>query len=211
MVAVYDTAATLPDMLAARRVNAVLIGPGAGLSQETRDLVTGVLSTDAAAVIDAEGLTAFEGNPEVLFGQIRNRTAPVILTPHEGEFARLFPQIDARESKLERARAASELSGAVIILKGPDTVIVAPDGLAAISENGVPWLATAGSGDVLSGLVAGLLAQGMAAFDAAAAAVWIHNEIGHAFGAGMISEDMPELLPGILQRLDKRGKLFQGV
>lgn len=211
MVAAYDAPATLPEILLSRRVNAALAGPGAGISQDTREVVSALLSTDIAAVIDAEGLTAFEEEPEMLFGQIRGRPSPVVLTPHEGEFARLFPAIDASLSKLERAREAAEISGAVIVLKGPDTVIVAPDGLAAISENGVPWLATAGSGDVLSGLITGLLGQGMAAFDAAAAAVWIHNEVAHAFGPGMISEDMPELLPGILQRLDKRGKIYQGV
>ncbi|MDX2266108.1 MAG: NAD(P)H-hydrate dehydratase [Hyphomicrobiales bacterium] len=211
MVAAYDAPALLADTLAARRVNAVLAGPGAGLSQETRDVVASVLASDVSAVIDAEGLTAFEENPEELFAQIRGRPAPVVLTPHEGEFARLFPEIGADGSKLDRALAAAELSGAVIVLKGPDTTIVTPDGLAAVSENGVPWLATAGSGDVLAGLVVGLLAQDMPAFDAAAAAVWTHNELAHAFGPGMISEDMPELLPGVLQRLDKRGKLFQGI
>ncbi len=211
MVAAYDNPSLLGETLASRRVNAVLMGPGAGISQDTRDLAASALAMDAAVVIDAEGLTSFEENPEELFAQIRGRPSPVVLTPHEGEFKRLFPEIDPAASKLERALAAAELSGAVIILKGPDTAIVTPDGLAAISENGVPWLATAGSGDILSGLVAGLLAQDMPAFDAAAAAVWTHNEVAHAFGPGMISEDMPELLPGVLQRLDKRGKLFQGV
>jgi hydroxyethylthiazole kinase-like uncharacterized protein yjeF len=210
MVAAYDAPSTLGETLLARRVNAVLAGPGAGISQDTRDIIGNVLATDASVVIDAEGLTAFEENPEELFAQIRGRQSPVVLTPHEGEFKRLFPEIE-QGSKLERAAAAAELSGAVIVLKGPDTAIVTPDGLAAVSENGVPWLATAGSGDILAGLVTGLLAQDMPAFDAAAAAVWIHNEVAHAFGPGMISEDMPELFPGVLQRLDKRGKLFQGV
>ncbi len=171
-----------------------------------------MLASDVSVVIDAEGLTSFEGNPDELFQLIRNRPQPlpVVLTPHEGEFKRLFPEIDSRESKLERARMAAELAGALVILKGTDTIIAAPDGLAAISENSVPWLATAGAGDVLAGIVVGLVAQGMAVFDAAAAAVWAHNEVAHAFGPGMIAEDLPELLPGILQRLDKRGKLFQG-
>ncbi len=173
-----------------------------------KDLVTTVLASEAVAVLDAEGITAFQETPAELFEQIKARPSPTIMTPHEGEFRKVFPELENELSKLERARRAAEISGAVVILKGPDTVVAAPDGLSSISENAPPWLATAGSGDVLAGLVTGLLAQGMAAFDAAAAAVWIHGELAVSFGPGLIADDMADLLPGVLQRLDKRGKIY---
>jgi hydroxyethylthiazole kinase-like uncharacterized protein yjeF len=208
MVAPYDGAAGLSDILSDTRITAVLIGPGAGTDLDVKDLVSSVLASEATAVLDAEGITAFSENPAELFDQIKGRPAPTIMTPHEGEFKKVFPELDEEPSKLERARRAAEISGAVIILKGPDTVVAAPDGLASVSENAPPWLATAGSGDVLAGLVTGLLAQGMAAFDAAAAAVWIHGELAVTFGPGLIADDMADLLPGVLQRLDKRGKIY---
>lgn len=208
MVAPYDGPRGLADVLADPRITSVLIGPGAGDDPDVRDLVSAVLASEATAVLDAEGLTAFSDSPPELFEQIKARPVPVIITPHEGEFKRMFPELENEASKLDRARKAAEISGAVVILKGPDTVVAAPDSLASVSENAPPWLATAGSGDVLSGLVTGLLAQNMAAFDAAAAAVWMHGEIAQAFGAGMIAEDMADLLPGVLQRLDKRGKIY---
>jgi hydroxyethylthiazole kinase-like uncharacterized protein yjeF len=208
MVAPYDGAQGLSEILSDPRITAALIGPGAGSDPEVKDLVASVLASDAVAVLDAEGITAFQDAPGELFHQIKARPAPTIMTPHEGEFRKAFPELANESSKLERARRAAEVSGAVLILKGADTVVAAPDGLSSISENAPPWLATAGSGDVLAGLVTGLLAQGMAAFDAAAAAVWIHGELGVMFGPGIIAEDMADLLPGLLQRLDKRGKIF---
>jgi hydroxyethylthiazole kinase-like uncharacterized protein yjeF len=208
MVHPYDGPAGLSDFLSDPRITAALIGPGAGTDTDVKDLVSSVLASEATAVLDAEGITAFHETPAELFEQIKARPAPTIMTPHEGEFRRVFPELDNEPSKLERARRAAEISGAVIILKGPDTVVAAPDNLASIAENAPPWLATAGSGDVLAGLVTGMVAQGMAAFDAAAAAVWIHGELGTAFGPGLIADDMPDLLPGVLQRLDKRGKIY---
>lgn len=209
MVEPYEGPQGLSEVLSDSRITSALIGPGAGTDPEVKDLVASVLGSPATAVVDAEGLTAFSEAPGELFDQIKNRLpALTIITPHEGEFARVFPDLAQEPSKLERARRAAELSGAVIVLKGPDTVVAHPGGLAAINENAPPWLATAGSGDSLAGLIAGLAAQGMAAFDAAAAAVWVHAELATAFGPGLIAEDLADLLPGVLQRLNKRGKIF---
>lgn len=209
MVSAYDGAGGLAEILASDpRRNAVLIGPGAGATAETRENVAAVLSSEATAVIDADGLTAFEGNPQELFALIQQRSAPTILTPHKGEFDRIFPELGNAESKLEQAKRAAEISGAVVVFKGPDTVVSAPDGLSAISENSPPWLATAGTGDVLAGLIVGLCAQGMSPLDAAVAGVWIHSDLARSFGPGLIAEDMADMLPALLQRMNKMVKLF---
>jgi ADP-dependent NAD(P)H-hydrate dehydratase / NAD(P)H-hydrate epimerase len=182
-------------LLADRRMTACLIGPGAGVSEATRARTLAILATRRATVLDADALTAFEHDPRALFTAIHG---PCVMTPHEGEFRRVF---DATGDKLTRARRAAVTSKAIIVLKGSDTVIAAPDGRAIIDANAPPTLATAGSGDVLGGMVLGLLAQGMDPFLAAAAAVWIHGAAAEEFGPGLIAEDLPDLLPVVLRRL----------
>jgi len=205
MVRPVDGPVELSAFLEDSRLNTVVIGPGGGVGGGMRDLVAIALAGERASVLDADALTSFADNPASLFAAITARSGrPVVLTPHEGEFARLFAETleqPDKASKLDRARAAASHSGAIVVLKGPDTVVAAPDGRAAIAANAPPWLATAGSGDVLAGMVGGLLAQGMPAFEATAAAVWIHGEAAAAFGPGLIAEDLPEALPPIYRRL----------
>ncbi|MDP4076388.1 NAD(P)H-hydrate dehydratase [Acidovorax sp. A1169] len=182
------------------RYTGLLIGPGSGLGDPTRERVLAMLKTGRATVLDADALSVFEHDPAVLFHAI---AGPCVMTPHEGEFKRLF---DEGGDKLARARAAARISGAVIVLKGSDTVIAAPDGRAIINANAPPTLATAGAGDVLAGIVLGLLAQGMDPFLASAAAVWMHGAAAAVFGPGLIAEDLPDMLPGVLRGLQMVGK-----
>ena len=200
MVREADDARGLNSLLEDRRKNAVLIGPGVGVGERTKEMVMAALASGAALVLDADALTSFADDPKPLFAAIGARAAPVVFTPHDGEFARVFPDL-AHLSKLGRARQAASRSGAVITLKGADTVVAAPDGRASINASTSPWLATAGTGDVLAGMSLGLLAQAMPAFDAASAAVWLHGAAAKAFGPGLIAEDLPEMLPRVLREL----------
>ena len=187
------------DYLADPRRTASLVGPGAGVSDDTRERALRGLATGKPVVLDADALTVFSGAPETLFEAIGG--TPAILTPHEGEFARLF---DAEGDKPARTRKAAARSGATVLLKGADTTIAAPDGRLAINANAPPELATAGAGDVLAGLALGLLAQGLPPFEAACAAAWIHGEAAAAFGPGLIAEDLPDLVPPVLRGLKRR-------
>jgi NAD(P)H-hydrate epimerase len=195
MVSPIATAGDFADLLDDTRYTAMLIGPGAGTSTSTRDRVLVMLAAGHPTVLDADALSVFTGDPETLFQAI---AGPCVLTPHDGEFERLF---DVAGDKLTRTRRAAKASGAIVLLQGSDTVIVAPDGRAIINANAPPTLATAGAGDVLGGIVLGLLTQGMEPFLAAAAAVWLHGAAAAAFGPGLLAEDLPDLLPGVFRRL----------
>ena len=203
MIESFETTFGLEKIMADERKNAVAIGPGFGVGGQTREAVLSVLKTNAAVVLDADALTSFADDPAQLFAAIHERRAHeqsggTVLTPHEGEFARLF---DLQGPKVERAQSAAEISSAVVIVKGADTVIAEPGGVAMINANAPAWLATAGSGDVLTGFVVGLLAQHMPAFEASGAAVWLHGAAGAQFGPGLIAEDLPEALPAVLRSL----------
>ncbi len=195
MVSAVGDAADFDRLLSDTRYSSLLIGPGSGVGEATRARVLAILKTGRPTVLDADALSSFKDDPETLFRAI---TGPCVLTPHEGEFARLF---DASGDKLARARAAAKRSAAVIVLKGSDTVIAAPDGRAIVNANAPPALATAGAGDVLAGIVLGLLSQGMTPLLASAAAVWLHGAAATAFGSGLIAEDLPDLLPQVLRQL----------
>lgn len=185
-----------------RRVSAILAGPALGLDVRAQDLLRAVVEDDRPRVLDADALTALAGFPEGGARRLSACGGQIVLTPHEGEFQRLFgeePAIAAEPSKLERARKAAALSGAVIVYKGADTVIAGSDGRAAINATGSAALATAGSGDVLAGLIAGLLAQGMPAFEASCAAAWLHGRAGESLGMGLIADDLPEAIPPLLR------------
>jgi ADP-dependent NAD(P)H-hydrate dehydratase / NAD(P)H-hydrate epimerase len=205
MVRQVDGAPALATFLKDQRLNAVVLGPGGGVGAAMQAKVRAALNGERGVVLDADALMSFSGHPAALAKAIgRRKGSATVLTPHEGEFQRLFNKLDEpvhASVKVEKAVLAARTTGAILLLKGPDTVIAAPNGRLAIASNAPPWLATAGAGDVLAGMIAGLMAQGMPGFEAAAAAVWLHGEAAAEFGPGLISEDLPEQLPAVYRRL----------
>ncbi len=185
----------ISDIISDRKISAILIGPGFGVSDLTRSRVLEVLQCGVAVVLDADALTSFSHDPQKLFGSING---PCIITPHEGEFSRLF---DLDGPKSERAKQAAHISHSTVVLKGSSTVIASTEGSLIVNANAPASLATAGTGDVLAGMIVSLVAQGMASFDAAVAATWIHAEAARKFGIGLIAQDLPDLLPTVLREL----------
>ncbi|MGE6743234.1 NAD(P)H-hydrate dehydratase [Allorhizobium pseudoryzae] len=197
-----ETEAELSDWLSTAKLHAFVIGPGFGIGEKAQRFVQRV--SHLPTVVDADAITSFSDNPERLFSGFSEGQPHLVLTPHEGEFSRLFPDIAADGSlgKLERAQAAARRAHAAVVYKGADTVIAAPDGRVLINENAPPWLATAGSGDVLAGIIGALLAQGMPAFEAAAAGVWLHGEAAQVAGRGLTAETLIHHIADALQRLE---------
>lgn len=184
------------QLLIDNRISAFLVGPGAGSDSsgaiaETRHHAISILATAKPCVLDADAINVFAGNLAKLKRSIKG---PCVITPHQGEFERVF---EAKHNRVTNASNAAIASGAIVVLKGSQTIIAAPDGRLIINHNAPPTLATAGSGDVLAGIITGLLAQGMDAFLAAAAGVWIHGEAANLFGLGLMAEDLPEILPKV--------------
>jgi len=202
----------LAEILKDERLNALCLGPGLGVGARTLGLVAAALGATRGTVLDADALTSFAEDPPKLFALLHGNC---VLTPHSGEFARLFPDLAAKlaepptkgpaYSKVDAAREAAARAGCVVLLKGPDTVIADPQGRAAINsahyQRAAPWLATAGSGDVLSGMITGLLARGIAPMAAAETAAWLHVEAARKFGPGLIAEDLPEMIPAVFREI----------
>jgi NAD(P)H-hydrate epimerase len=205
MVRSSDGVDGLRRLLEDSRRNAVILGPGNGVGESLRDCVSLALASDRSLVLDADALMSFEGDAARLKSLIlKSHSEKVVATPHDGEFSRLFksqPDILSVKDRLGRALAAAKFLGIVVILKGPDCVIASPDGRATINQNGTPWLATAGSGDVLAGIIGGLLAQQAEAYLAASAAVWLHAEAGRMVGPGLLAHDLPLALRNVVSRL----------
>ena len=199
MVRSFTDFAALQELVSDRRKNAIVIGPGAGVGADTISYVVHFLSLRRSTVLDADALTSFQDDPQRLFLSLHEQ---VVLTPHAGEFDRLWPDLlNAKGSKVTAARQAAQLCGSAIVLKGADTVIAGPDGRTVVNTHAPPWLATAGSGDVLAGFIAGLMAQGMPAFEASCAGVWFHGACGNRLGRGLIAEDLPHAVPNVLQNM----------
>ena len=206
MFAEANDAGEFRHLLKDDRVNCLCLGPGMPPNDTTRLFVSEALGTGKNTVLDAGALSAFDDRQDLFFKQISDRKRDVIITPHSGEFARLFPELTDLPSKLEMARQAAATANAVVVLKGPDTIVANNCGHAAIASNAPPWLATAGSGDVLTGMIAGLLAQGMQAFEAGCAAVWIHGEAANIIGSSLVSSDLDY---GLTEAI-KSHALFEG-
>jgi ADP-dependent NAD(P)H-hydrate dehydratase / NAD(P)H-hydrate epimerase len=195
MVRLCNNCDEISKIMADPRGNAAAIGPAFGIGEITRDAVRVLMSGTTHMVLDADALTSFSGHLAILQNIINKTRLIPVLTPHEGEFQKLFgTDIDSKMARLERAHAAATLLGAIIILKGAETIIAAPDGRVAVNRNAPPWLATAGSGDVLTGMVTGLLARNMPPYEAACAAVWLHGAAGQMVGRGLIADDLPEAI-----------------
>lgn len=200
MVAAFDDAAALEHK--ARGTRAAVIGPAAGIGESTAENARALKRAGCALVLDADALTTFAAIPGALADLVG---AEDVLTPHEGEFERMWPGLRA-EGRQAAVQAAAGDAGCVVLLKGPETLIAAPDGRLARNPNGSPWLATAGSGDVLAGMIGGLMSQGVEAFEAASMAAWIHAEAAAAFGPGLIAEDLPDRIPAVLSDLYEKGR-----
>lgn len=217
MLAPLRDGAVLRDALLQRKINAVCIGPGCGLTDRLHEQIEECLArrtdrADLRVVLDADALTFYRDAPDTLFRMLHSGC---VLTPHEGEFGRLFPDLLQRlkatastgplYSKVDATRDAAKRAGCVVLFKGADTVIADPAGNCAINaavyENAAPWLATAGSGDVLAGFITGLLARGLDPMVAAETGAWLHVACARRFGPGLIAEDLPEQVPGVFRDL----------
>lgn len=194
----------LKEILGDDRIRSVIAGPGLGRGEQTKALVQALVQSDKALVLDADALTAFRDDPQGLLSPLSQR-GNAVLTPHEGEFARLFGKAPQQgRSRHGKVTEAAEKCGAAIVLKGQKTLIATPGEALVENRHASPFLATAGSGDVLAGAIGGLIAQGMAPHHAACAAVWLHGEAGRRCGPGMISEDLDHGLRVALADLHQR-------
>jgi hydroxyethylthiazole kinase-like uncharacterized protein yjeF len=202
MLARWEDAQSTAGLLAERRASAAVLGPALGVGESTCEAVRQAAVHEAPMVLDADALGSFSGQSEALAEHLR----PIdVLTPHVGEFERLFPGLLASAiNKIEAVRAAAAQLGCTILLKGADTIIAAPGRTPVINRHASPDLATAGSGDVLAGMIGGLLAMGMPGFEASCAACWLHGDIARNAGAGLSADDMAALLPARRQALDRR-------
>ena len=202
MIKLCDNVEESSRLLMDTKINAVTIGPGFGIGERTQDFVSSILATPLPVVLDADSLTSYSEAPDNLFAQIKKLTArEVVLTPHEGEFDRLFGKLVTGKSKIEKTRLAAKISQAIVVLKGADTVIASPKGVCVINENAPPWLATAGAGDVLAGIICGLIAQSVPAFYASCMGVWIHGEVAKRLGPGITSEDLIMGMQSVVKEL----------